>query len=85
LPHQGDLRRGQGVGVVDEVTECALQGEDFGGESAGGLDSAGVFVSQRVKAGGEQRLFLATGVVRLSPCAPCATFVDCHREHNFHK
>ena len=36
LPHQGDLRRGEGVGLVDEVAERALQGQGFGGEGEGG-------------------------------------------------
>jgi hypothetical protein len=36
LPHQGNLRRGQGVGLVDEVAERALQFQGFGGEDAGG-------------------------------------------------
>ena len=45
-------RRGEGVGLVDEVAERALQVQGFGGEGAGGVDGAGVFVPQRVKAGG---------------------------------
>ena len=52
MPHELNLRRGQGVGLVDEVAEGALQGQGFGGEGAGGLDAAGVFVPQRVKASG---------------------------------
>jgi len=41
LPHQGDLRRGPGVALVDEAAESALQGHGFGGEGAGGGDGAG--------------------------------------------
>jgi hypothetical protein len=39
-------------GLVDEVAERALQLQGFCGEGTGGLDGAGVFVSQRVEAGG---------------------------------
>jgi hypothetical protein len=42
LPHQINLRRGQGAGLVDEVAEGALQVQSFGGEGAGGLEGAGV-------------------------------------------
>jgi hypothetical protein len=42
LPYEGDLRRGQGVGLVDEVAEGALQGQGFGGEGAGGFDRSSV-------------------------------------------
>ena len=52
MPHELDLRRDQGVGLVDEVAEGALQGQGFGGEGASGLDRAGVSGAQRVKAGG---------------------------------
>ena len=45
-------RRGEGVGLVDEVAEGTLQVQGFGGEGAGGFDGAGVLVAQRVKAGG---------------------------------
>ena len=54
FPHQLNLRRGQAVGLVDEVAEGGLQVQDFGGEGAGGFDAAGVFISQGVKAGGGQ-------------------------------
>ena len=59
-PYQGELGWGQGAGLVDEVAEGALQGQGFGGEGAGGFDGAGVLVPQGVKAGGGQRLLLAT-------------------------
>jgi hypothetical protein len=36
FPHESNLRRGQGVGLVDEVAEGVLQGQGFGGEGAGG-------------------------------------------------
>ena len=35
LPHEGDLHRGRGTGLVDEVAEGALQAQGFGGEGAG--------------------------------------------------
>jgi hypothetical protein len=37
----------------------AFQGQPFRGEGTGGFEGAGVFVSQRVKAGGSQWLLLA--------------------------
>jgi len=40
LPQQRNLHRRQGVGFVDEVAKGALQGQGFGGEGAGGLESA---------------------------------------------
>ena len=52
MPNQGNLGGGQGIGLVDEVAEGALQGQGFGGEGAGGRDGEGAFVPQRVKAGG---------------------------------
>src|ERR1039458_648479 len=42
FPHEINLRRGQGVGLVDEVAERALQDQGFGGAGAGGFDGAGV-------------------------------------------
>ena len=36
MPHEGNLRRGQAVGLVDQVAERALQFQGFGGEGAGG-------------------------------------------------
>ena len=51
--------RGEGVGLVDEVAEGALQVYGIGGEGAGGFDGPGELVPQRVKAGGGQRLLLA--------------------------
>ena len=49
FPHKVNLCRGQGVGLVDEVAEGALRDQRFGGEGAGGVDGAGVFVAQRVR------------------------------------
>lgn len=49
-PQEGNLRRGQAVGLIDEIAKDALQGQSLGGEGAGGFDAAGVFVPQRVKA-----------------------------------
>ena len=34
MPHQGNLRRVEGIGLVDEIAEGALQGSGFGGEGA---------------------------------------------------
>ena len=67
LPQQVDLRWGQGVGLVDEVAEGALQGLGFGGEGAGGFDGAGVFFAQGVDTGGGQRAFLAADT-----CSTCS-------------
>src|ERR1017187_8490197 len=53
FPHEINLRRGQAVGLVCEVAEGALQFQGFGGEGAGGLDGADVFVPESVKAGAE--------------------------------
>ena len=52
VPHQGNLRRGQSVGLVDEVAESARQVQGFGGQGAGGDDGAGVLVPQRVEVSG---------------------------------
>ena len=38
--------------MVDGVAEGALQNQAFAGESKGGFEDMGVFVSQRVKSGG---------------------------------
>lgn len=46
------LRRGQVVGLVDEVAERVLQFQHSDGEGAGGFDSAGVSVPRRREAGG---------------------------------
>jgi hypothetical protein len=54
LPHKFNLRRGEGVGLVDEVAVGALSVQGFGGEGAGGGDGAGVFVPQSVDPGGGQ-------------------------------
>ena len=59
FPYQLNLHRSQGVGLVDKVAEGALQGQCFGGEGAGGLNAAGVFLAQSPDPGGGQRLFLA--------------------------
>ena len=55
-----------GGGLVEEVTQGAFQGQAFGGEGAGGLDGARVFVAQGVKAGGGWWLLLATDVLDLA-------------------
>ena len=51
LPHWLNLRRGQAVGLADEVAERALQRQGFGGKGAGGFNGSGVFVPQCVKDG----------------------------------
>ena len=52
FPHKLKLCRSQEVGLVDEFAECAPQGQGFGGEGAGGLESVGAFLAQGVEAGG---------------------------------
>ena len=52
MPHEINLRRGQGVGLVDEVAARALRSRGFSGEGAGRLDGERTFVTQRVKTGG---------------------------------
>lgn len=44
----------------------ALQGQGLGAESADGVDAAGVFDPQRVKASGGQRLLLATDALHFA-------------------
>ena len=51
MPHEGDLGWGEGVGLVDEVAEGALEGQGFDGEGAGWGDGAGVFAELRLKSG----------------------------------
>jgi hypothetical protein len=41
-----------GIGLADEMAERALLGQGFGGEGAGGLESAGAFLGQGMEAGG---------------------------------
>jgi hypothetical protein len=52
FPHEINLCCGQGVGMVDEVAEGALQRQGFGSDGSGGFEAAGVFVAQRVDSGG---------------------------------
>ena len=40
------------TGLVERVAQRALQLYGFGGEGAGGLESAGAFLAQGVEAGG---------------------------------
>ena len=49
LPHQSNLRRGEGVGLVDKVAEGALQSQGFGGEGAGGPNAPRVFLAPSLK------------------------------------
>ena len=51
LPHEINLRRSQGVGLVDEVAERTFQFQRSGGEGAGRGDGEGVFAAQPVKVG----------------------------------
>ena len=44
FPHETNLRRGQGVGLLDEVAEGALQGRDFGGLGKGSAKMWKTFV-----------------------------------------
>jgi hypothetical protein len=46
FPHELNLGWGQGVGLVDEGAEGALQRQGFGGEGMGGFDGVGVFLSR---------------------------------------
>ena len=52
LPHEFNLRRGQAVGLIDQLAERALQAQGFGGEGAGGLNGSGVLLAQGKEAGG---------------------------------
>jgi hypothetical protein len=63
LPHEGNLRPGQGVGLVDEVAEGALQGQGFGGEGAGGR-------AEKLKLG-EQKAEIAKWRARRSAAVSC--------------
>jgi hypothetical protein len=69
LPNKLNLRRGQGVGLVDEVAEGAFQVQGFSGKGAGGGDGAGVLVPQRVQTGG--RLVSIVTLARLLDPFPC--------------
>jgi len=74
LPHELNLRRGQGVGLVDEVAEGALQVQGFSGKGAGGGDGAGVLVPQRVQTGGR-----LVSIVRTDACStPSKSSVNDH-------
>ena len=57
LPHEINLRRGEAVGLVDEVAEGVLQGQGLGGEGAGGFDGAGVFLGPTLRPDREAGLF----------------------------
>ena len=50
MPDEGDLGWGEGVGLVDEVAEGALQGQGLGGTGEG--DGAGVLVAEGAGGGG---------------------------------
>ena len=52
MPHEFNLRWGQGVGLADEAAEGASQVQSFGGEGAGGFDGAGVLIAQEKEVGG---------------------------------
>ena len=51
MPHEGNLRRGEAISLVDEVAEGALQVQGFGGEDAGGGDAVGILRAQSLKPG----------------------------------
>lgn len=59
FPDEINLRGYEGVRLVDEVAEPALQGQDFRGDGSGWLDGAGILLPQPVKACRGQRLLLA--------------------------
>ena len=64
MPHELNLRRGQAVGLADDVAERALQVQGFSGKGAGGGDGAGVLVPQRVQTGGG-----LVSIVRTDACS----------------
>jgi len=51
--------------MVDEVAEGALPFQCLDDEGAGRLEGASAFVQQHLKAGGGQRLFLASDALPL--------------------
>jgi hypothetical protein len=75
FPHEINLRRGQGVGLVDEVAEGALQVHFFGGAGAGGR-------AEKLKLG-KQKAAIARRRVRRSAavsCPGCASLSHNRRE-----
>ena len=63
MPHELGLRRGKGVGLVDQVAEGALQGQGFDGEGAGGWP-------EKLKLG-KQKAEIANRKARRSVAASC--------------
>ena len=63
FPHELNLRRGQGVGLVCEVAEGALQGQGFGGAGAGGC-------AEKLKLG-KQKAEIARRRARRSAAPAC--------------
>jgi hypothetical protein len=63
LPHENNLRRGQGVGLVDEVAEGPLQSHGFDGEGAGGR-------AEKLKSG-KQKAEIARRRARHRAAASC--------------
>ena len=74
--------RGEGVGLVHEVAEGALQGQGFGGAGAGGGNGAGAFVAQGVRGWrriegvgqGQNNLFV---LLSLLPSPPALQVLHC--------
>ena len=65
FPWQLNLRRGQAVGLVNEVAERALQGQGFGGTGAGGFDVPGAFLGPALRPDREADLFYDNGGVEI--------------------
>ena len=63
LLHEFNLRRGQAVGLIDEVAEGALQVQGFGGEGVGGR-------AEKLKLG-KQKAEIARRRAPRSAAAPC--------------
>ena len=65
FPHEGDFRRGQGVGLVDEVAEGAPHGQGFSRGGAGGGGQA-----EKLKLG-KQKAEIPSRTVRPPAAAAC--------------
>ena len=65
MPEEGDFFGREGVGFVDEVADVALQLQGLGGERAGRLDGAGVFLAEVVERGDRERILLAADFFHL--------------------
>ena len=70
-----------GAGMVDEVAERARQGQGFGGDGAGGLDGAAVFVPQGVEDGGGL-VSIVRPLSGYNPTLATARWPECWRTRN---